>query len=86
MVISFRPSWPRIACYCKTISAIRRDMDFGCLKVMTLAAIPLPPSMRTWGAIPLVQEGYLSDPCVRPHESQEKMDVIPALEYYLVLI
>ena len=75
------PWWPRIARYRETISAIAPYCALWGFLVSQhgqLGAIPPPPflgvspseSMRSGGAIPPPQKGYLSDTCAIPYENK----------------
>ena len=77
----FRASWPRIARYRETISAIPPYCalwSFWCLNMANWVRYPLPlflsvsplESMQSGGAIPPPQKGYLSDTCAIPYENK----------------
>ena len=51
---------------------ISRAMGFWVSHLDEIGCDTPPPSMRTWGAIPPVQEGYLSDTCAIPLENKAK--------------
>ena len=68
-----------------------RAMGFLVSQHGQLSAIPRPPflsvspleSMRSGGAIPPPQKGYLSDTCAIPHENKVNGCDTPPLRYYL---
>ena len=72
-------------------TSLLRAMGFSVSQHGQLGAIPPPPflsvspfeHMRSRGAIPPPQKGYLSDTCAIPYENEAKWVRYPPLRYYL---